>query len=72
MPPGTHAADSQSPAHALRPHLPRYGARPRCSAKRLVLNSLLGLLLEAVGGVGSVCWEVATFWAKVRLAPVPC
>jgi hypothetical protein len=35
--------------------------------ERVVVDSFLGLLLGLVSGVGSVCWEVATFWVKVKL-----
>lgn len=37
----------------------------------VVIDSMLGVLWTLAGGLGSVCWEVASFWVKVKLLPWP-
>lgn len=37
----------------------------------VVIDSMLSVLWTLAGGVGSVCWEVASFWVKVKLLHWP-
>lgn len=37
----------------------------------MVVESFLGVVLTLAESVGSVCWEVTTFWVKVSLTPEP-
>lgn len=35
------------------------------SVETVVVRSFFGVMLSLFGGMGSVCWEVATYWIRV-------